>query len=140
MSGGTAYAHGFVGGASFLNGALHPLLVPAHALSLLAFGLMTGQQVYRVLLAILFPATLVAGILMIVSAAFPLEFVPVLLLACAAAAGLLTALARPLLAIVPAAILAIGGLSLIFDSVPSVVSKRDTILALCATALAATLV
>lgn len=138
LSGGAAHAHGFVGGAGFLNGALHPLVVPAHALSLLAFGLMTGQQACRVPLTILFPATLVAGILMIVSAAFPLDLVPMLLLACAAAAGLLTALARPLPVIVPAAILAAGAMALIIDSVPSVISKSETILALGGTIFTAT--
>jgi len=141
LSGGVAHAHDFVEGAGFLNGFLHPLLVPSHALSLLAFGLMTGQQEWphRLFLMKLFPAALVAGILTIVSAAFPLDIVPTILLACGAAAGLLTALARPLPRIVSASILAIGGLSLIFDSVPSVVSKLDTILALSGTTLGATL-
>ena len=43
-------------------------------------------------------------------------------------AGLLTALAQPLPRIIPAIVLVTGGLSLIINSVPAVVSKRDTIL------------
>jgi urease accessory protein len=138
-SGRAVHAHDFVE-AGFWNGVLHPLLVPAHALTLLAFGLMTGQQdnAGRLFLLILFPAVLIAAILMIVSAVFPLDIVPTMLLACGAAAGLITALAKPLPRVIPATILAAGGLTLMFDSVPSVVSKRDTILALTGTALAAT--
>ena len=140
-SSNAAHTHEFIESAGFLNGFLHPLLVPSHALTVLAFGLMTGQQdkPHRLFLAILFPAIILAGILMSMSATFPLDIVPMILLACGAASGLLTALARPLPLIVPAAILATGGLSLIFDSVPSVVSKLDSILALAGTTLGATL-
>jgi hydrogenase/urease accessory protein HupE len=139
-SGKAAQAHDFIEGAGFLNGFLHPLLVPTHALCLLAFGLMTGQQSSRIFLAALFPAALIAGILLIMYAIFPIDMIPAVLLASGAAAGLLTALAQPLPLIIPAAILVAGGLSLIIDSVPSVVSKLDTILALSGTVIAATLV
>jgi urease accessory protein len=140
LSGSAAHAHDFVE-AGFLNGLLHPMLVPAHALTLLAFGLMTGQQdkATRIVLAILFPVAMIAGILMIMFVTFRVEMVPVILLGCGAAAGLLTALAQPLPRIVPAAPLAVGGPALMIESVPSVVSKSDTILALAGTALAATL-
>ncbi len=141
LSGGAAHAHDFVEGAGFLNGLLHPLLAPAHALCLLAFGLMTGQHkmAHRIVLTMAFAAALTAGILMIMFAAFSVDAAPMILLASGAAAGLLTALAQPLPVILPAAILATGGLALIFDSVPSVVSKLDTVLALAGTALGATL-
>ena len=72
-------------------------------------------------------------------ATFPIDLVPAVLLTSGACAGLLTALAQPLPRIVPAAILIAGGLSLIIDSVPSVVFKLDTILALSGTVLAAAL-
>ena len=138
-SGNVAQAHDFIEGAGFLNGFLHPLLVPAHALCLLAFGLMTGQQSSRIFLAALFPMALIGGILLIMYAIFPIDLVPAVLLTSGACAGLLTALARPLPRIVPAVILVAGGLSLIIDSVPSVVSQLDTILALSGTVLAAAL-
>ncbi|MES1155283.1 MAG: HupE/UreJ family protein [Pseudorhodoplanes sp.] len=140
-SGSAAEAHDIVEGVGgFQGGFLHPLLVPAQALTLLAFGLMTGQQAKpsRMLLSALFPAALIAGIALIV-AAYSLTIAQTALLACAAAAGLLTALAQPLLRIVPAVILGAGALSLIFDSVPSVISRLDTIVALCGTALSAAL-
>jgi hydrogenase/urease accessory protein HupE len=140
LSRGDAHAHDFIAGAGFANGFLHPLLVPSHALCLLAFGLMTGQQdrPHRVFLVTLFPVILIAGILMIV-AAYSLTVAQTLLLACGGAAGLLTAFAQPLPRIVSASILAIGGLSLIFDSVPSVVSRLDSVLALSGTAFGAIL-
>ena len=138
-SGQAAQAHDFIEGAGFLNGFLHPLLVPSHALSLLAFGLMTGQQPSRIFLAALFPVALIGGILLIIYAVFPIDLVPLVLLASGAWAGLLTALAQPLPRIVPALILIAGGLALIIDSVPSVVSKLDTLLALAGTVLTATL-
>lgn len=136
-----AHAHDFIEGAGVLNGFLHPLLVPAHALCLLAFGLMTGQQdkFSRMFLTALFPAASIAGILLIMYAVFPIDLVPTVILASGASAGLLTALAQPLPRIIPVIILVAGGLSLIIDSVPAVVSKRDTILALSGTAVAAAL-
>ena len=138
-SGDAAHAHDFIEGAGFLNGFLHPLFVPAHALCLLAFGLMTGQQSSRIFLAALFPLALIVGILLLMYAIFPIDLVPAVLLTSGACAGLLTALAQPLPRVVPAAILIAGGLSLIIDSVPSVVSKLDTIMALSGTVLAAAL-
>lgn len=139
VSASPAQAHDFIEGAGALNGFLHPLLVPAHALCLLAFGLMTGQQSNRIFLTALFPAALIAGILLIMYAVFPIDLVPTVILASGACAGLLTALAQPLPRIIPAIVLVAGGLSLIIDSVPAVVSKRDTILALSGTVVAATL-
>ena len=139
VSANAAQAHDFIEGAGFLNGFLHPLLVPAHALCLVAFGLTTGQQSSRIFLAALFPMALIAGILLIMFAIFPTDLVPAVLLTSGACAGLLTTLAQPLPRVVPAAILIAGGLSLIIDSVPSVVSKLDTILALSGTVLAAAL-
>lgn len=140
LSGSGAHAHEFVE-AGFLNGLLHPLFVPAHALTLLAFGLMAGQQdkAGRIILMILFPLAVIAGIPLIIFGTFRVEMVPAILLGCGAAAGLLTALALPSPRIVPAAPLIIGGPALMVESVPSVVSKSDTILALAGTALAATL-
>lgn len=142
LSASIAQAHDFIEGAGAFNGVLHPLLVPSHALCLLGCGLMCGQQddTGRMILTALFPVTMIAGILLIIYAIFPIDLVPAIVLASGAAAGLLTAWARPLPVIVPALILAAAGLSLIIDSVPSVVSKLDTILALLGTLFTATLV
>jgi urease accessory protein len=139
LSGTAAHAHEFVEGAGFLNGFLHPLFVPAHALCVAAFGLMVGQQNHPFSLSALFLAALIAGMLLIVFAIFPVDMIPIVLLASGAAAGLLTAAAYPLPWIIPAVVLAAGGSALIIDSVPSVVSKTDTILALAGTAFTATL-
>jgi urease accessory protein len=100
---------------------------------------MIGQQSRRISLVALFLATLLAGILVIMFATFPLDMIPTILLACGAAAGLLTALGRSLPWPIPAAILAAGAMALIVDSVPSVISKSETILALGGTTLTATL-
>lgn len=140
LSGATAaHAHEFIAGAGFLNGFLHPLFVPAHTLSVTAFGLMIGQQNRLCSLSALFLAALLAGIMLIMFAIFPIDLLPVILLASGATAGLLTAAAYPLPWIVPAAVLTAGALALIIDSVPAVVSKTDTILALGGTAFTATL-
>lgn len=139
LSGSAAQAHDFIASAGYLNGLLHPLLVPAHTLCLLAFALMAGQQHRPISLAALFLAALLAGIPVIMFGTFSIDIIPVALLACGAAAGLLTALGRPLPWVIPAAILAAGAIALIIDSVPSVVSKRETILALGGTTVTATL-
>ncbi|MCP5157693.1 MAG: HupE/UreJ family protein, partial [Ectothiorhodospiraceae bacterium] len=45
LAGPTAAAHGAFGDAgAFYSGLVHPFMVPAHLLTLLAFGLLVGQQ------------------------------------------------------------------------------------------------
>lgn len=140
LSGSAALAHDVIAGPGYLNGLLHPLLVPAHALCLLAFGLMAGQQNHHLILAWLFLVALLAGIAVVMFGTFPIDMIPVALLACAATAGLLTALGHPLPWGVPTAILAAGAVALIADSVPSIVSQDETIRALRGTAATAIVV
>ena len=98
---------------------------------------MVGQQNHLISLPALFLAALMAGILLIVFAVFPIHMIPIVLLASGAVAGLLTAAAYPLPWVIPAAVLTAGGLCLIIDSVPAVISGA---FALAGTALTATLI
>ena len=93
---GPALAHSPIPGiGGFYNGLLHPLLVPAHLLALVALGLWLGQQalprIERALLA--FSLLLLAGLALAAFAA------PgggqTSLLACALGVGLLVAAAWP---------------------------------------------
>src|SRR5262250_488988 len=69
VAGGPAQAHDVVAGVGgFSGGLLHPLLVPAHALALLALGLALGQQPRWPAGALFFGVGLVAGITLIVAA------------------------------------------------------------------------
>jgi len=105
---------------SFLGGLLHPLALPAHALALLALGLLIAQQSARLLLLAAFVAGLIAGL---VALAFAVAATSAgdILLATAALAGLLVALARPLPMPVSAPLAAIAGVALGLDSPPEVI-------------------
>jgi urease accessory protein len=66
-----ARAHDVASGiGGFYGGLLHPLLVPTHTLALVGLGLCIGQHVsrQRAVLLTLFGVSLVAGVIMIVSA------------------------------------------------------------------------
>src|SRR5262249_62376878 len=95
VAGGPAQAHDGVSGVGGLpGGLLHPLLVPAHALALLALGLALGQQPRWRAGVLLFGVGLVAGITLIV-AAFAIT-ADTAVLAVAAMAGMAVAVGRPL--------------------------------------------
>jgi urease accessory protein len=114
------FAHTPVPGVGgFPGGLLHPLLVPAHALALLALGLLAGQQPPRGRRALfaLFAVGLAAGLGAIVSA-LAVADADIGVLFCAATAGLLVALARPLPLAVIGATAAVTGAAMAFDSVP----------------------
>jgi hydrogenase/urease accessory protein HupE len=67
----SASAHPVIQGVTgFPGGLLHPVLEPAHALSLVALGLMVGQQrgSHRTPLLFAFAAALLAAILLVVFA------------------------------------------------------------------------
>lgn len=136
-----AHAHVVIEGvSSFHGGLLHPLLVPAHALLLVALGLMAGQQSAssrRVLFAVF--AAAAAGAIVAVTFAVAASDVDLIVLAAAGLAGLLAAAGRPLPLILPGALAAPAGGAIILDSVPAIVSTGETLLALAGTALAATL-
>lgn len=137
-SGSPAQAHTVIEGVSgFPGGLLHPLLVPAHALLLLTLGLLAGQQTsaHRRILLPLFSAALIAAIAFI-AAAVALDTHNAILWLCAVG-GVLVALARPLPPLLPAALLVAGAAALMLDSVPGLLSVRDTLMALSGTAVSA---
>lgn len=135
-----AHAHTVIDGVSgFPGGFLHPLLVPAHALLLLTLGLLVGQQsaVRRRRLMPLFPVSLLAAIGLIAAAAAADS--QALILWLCAINGALLALAWRLPPAVPAMLTIAAALALMLDSVPALLSVRDTLLALGGTAVAALL-
>jgi urease accessory protein len=134
-----AHAHSVIEGLnSFQGGLLHPVLEPAHALSLVALGLMVGQQraPHRTPLMFAFAGALIAAILLVVSA-FAVSEAGTVLLASGGLAGLIVAVGRPLPVAVTGSLIVIAGLAVELDSVPAIISMRDTLLALVGTALGA---
>lgn len=122
----------------FLAGLLHPFLVPAHVIALVAVGLMIAQQGPgdRAVLLIVFIAALAGGFVAVVLAVAA-NYALLYLLAASAAAGLLATLGRPLplaLTVTPAAV---TGAAFIFDSVPQDISMSASAAALAASACAA---
>ena len=122
--------------SSLIGGSLHPLAVPAHALALLALGLLIGRQGVgrRVAPFATFVAGMVAGLAAIAFAAGPTSAADVLL-AAAASAGASVALARPLPAPACAALAAIAGVALGLDSPPEVISIAAATVMLIGTAI-----
>ena len=89
---GPAQAHEVFGIGGVAGGLLHPLLVPSHAMTLVALSLLIAQQAQRRdALVALFAAGMIAGLIVIVSA-FALDRTNEAVLAVAAVAGLAVAL------------------------------------------------
>jgi urease accessory protein len=133
-----AQAHTVIEGVSgFPGGLLHPLLVPAHALLLVTLGLLAGAQTaeQRRILMPLFPLALIAAVVLIILA-FAYDSQSTVLWLCALN-GALLALAWPLPLVVPAVLIAAGGIALMLDSVPALLSVQDTLSALSGTAFSA---
>lgn len=138
---GESYAHSPIKGLNhFYNGLLHPLLVPAHLLLLIAAGLLVGQRglkqnemsLYGFLLAASFGLVATRLATPIFVFAGGLERV---LLTCTALTGVLVALRAPL---PRAACLLLGvivGLLIGLDSAQEVLVGRDGVVALMGTAL-----
>jgi len=134
-----ARAHAVVPGiGGFPGGLLHPLLVPAHVLTLIALGLLTGSFPARTqvcLLASFGAGTIVAFAL--IAMAFSAAQAETYVLCLGATMGLVlaTSLAIP----APAAAIVTAAVSgtLIFDSVPPVLSVAETASSLAGTALSA---
>jgi urease accessory protein len=122
----------------FPGGLLHPLLVPAHVLTLIALGLMTGSFPARTqacLIAIFGTGALVAFAL--IAMAYSATQAETFVLCLGAAIGLVLAanlaIPAPAAAIVTAAV---SG-TLIFDSVPPALSVAETATSLTGTTLSA---
>jgi len=134
------WAHTVIPGIEgFPGGLLHPLLVPAHALTLIGLGLMAGTLARRteLLLLAIFAAGTLAAFALVALACSAMQ-AENLVLCLGAAIGVLLAsnLAPPApVAIVVTIAVAIA---VIFDSVPPVLTISGTALALTGTALAAT--
>ena len=124
--------------SGFAGGMLHPLIVPAHALSLLAVGLLIGQQNpgRRLIPFMLFGAGLAAG-LAAIALAVRQTFALSILLAATGTSASLVALARPLPALLCAAPAAVTGLALGLDLPPQVISLVQAIHMLIGTGLGA---
>jgi urease accessory protein len=127
--------------SSMIEGLLHPLAVPAHALAVLALGLLIGRQpVGRrpVMLTAAFAAGMIAGVAAIILAAQQAAAGDALLAATAAAAALV-ALAKPLPSWPCAALALVIGLALALDSPPQSISIAVATVTLAGTALGACL-
>jgi urease accessory protein len=133
-----AHAHNVVGVGGFYGGLLHPLLVPAHALAIVALGLLASQQTpahSRGLVA-LFGLALMAGVVVIVLA-FAADDPDLAVLAVAALAGIGVAIAAPLPVLVTGPLVAVAGIAIMLDSVPQEISMLATFLAVTGTAIVA---
>jgi urease accessory protein len=121
---------------SFAGGMLHPLLVPAHVMALLALALLIGQQSWSRAVPAITVLAVLSGL-----GAIALAYVPTRadegLLAATAIAGLLIALARPMPQAVGMALAAAIGFPLALGSPPEAISLRDANLALLGTAIGA---
>ncbi|MGF1594698.1 MAG: HupE/UreJ family protein [Kiloniellaceae bacterium] len=133
---GPALAHTPIAGiGSFYNGLLHPVLVPAHLLILVATGLLLGQQ--ATVLSRWGWGTFVAAFWIGLAAGqLVIPTVPAAaLLVVALTAGLLVAFRRPIGLPALAGLAALGGFGMGLDSLPGSVSGRDTSLTLAGTAI-----
>jgi urease accessory protein len=124
--------------SGLVGGLLHPLALPAHALALLALGLLIGRQRagQRLPLFAAFVAALAAGL---TALAFALGQTPAadVLLAVAGLTGLLVALARPLPVAAGALLAAVAGAALGLDSPPEAISIAVATATLIGTGLGA---
>lgn len=135
---GPAHAHAVIQGLNgFQGGLVHPVLVPTHALSLVALGLLVGQQrkAHRTPLILGFAAALALAIAFI-AAAYSFETNAVIL-AVALVSGLAVAVGRPLPLIATVIPVAVGAFAIEFDSVPQLVSHKETLIVLAGTAIGA---
>ncbi len=139
MAPASAFAHTIIPGVSgFEGGLLHPLLVPSHALCMVALSLLLAlRPAGERHAAIATFASALAGAIALVTLAFQTDYAEITLLAVAAICGVFAAARAmlPLLAIVFLA--ALGALALQFDSVPASISISETLLTLCGAALSA---
>jgi len=122
--------------SAFLNGLLHPLVIAAHLLALVALGLLIGQQRRPLLTWAVFVAGLAAGLAAIAFAIGETAALDVLL-ATTALAGVLVAIARPLPMLLPITLAGIAGAALGLDSPPEAISIGVAVAMLVGTAISA---
>ncbi len=124
---GAARAHPTIAGADgFTGGLLHPFFVPAHALAIVATGLMIARQTQHWLLRAAFVFGLMAGSFAIANAYVP-TLADVALLVLAFVAGAVVALGKPLPALLSGLLaVALGG-AIALDSPPDAMTVRKAI-------------
>ena len=134
-----AVAHPPVFGiGGFPGGLLHPLFVLPHVMSIIALGLLIGRQARPALSILAFVGGLAAGCIAIAMAYGSIHST-LYVLALAVVIGLLIALARPLPLLVCAALSAVAGFAIAFDSPPDAITINEAILMQLGTFLAASL-
>jgi len=120
----------------FSGGVLHPMLVPAHAMAIVALALLIAPQRHWIREAMAFAVGLMAGL-----GAIALAYVPTsaenALLVLAAALGLLVAWARPLPWMAVALLGAATGCAIGLDSPPESISVAEANRTLLGTVLSA---
>lgn len=116
LLGGTAQAHSPIPGVGvFYNGMLHPLLLPAHALVLVAVGLLCGQHAPRVSRAALPAFALALGAGLALPPPLSAPDAAIFLLGLGALAGAAVALGAPLRPLMTL-LAAVAGLAVGLDS------------------------
>ena len=116
----------FAGADGFAGGLLHPFFVLAHALAILASGLMIAQQTRHWRLRLAFVVGLVAGFGAIANAYVP-TLADVGLLVLALVAGVIVALARPMPPMLSGLLAAAVGGVIALDSPPEAMTVRTAI-------------
>jgi len=124
----------------FFGGLLHPLWVPAHALSLCGLGLLIGMQMPRWSRAVTlgYIAALAVGLGVMTLGIVP-RWIGEGLLVAAAVSGALVALGRSLPEVLGVAVASATGIAVALDSPPEVVSLREANLMLIGTGVGAVL-
>jgi urease accessory protein len=134
-----ALAHVAIEGVGgFWGGLLHPLLVPTHALALVALGLFVGQQRECRIPCAVFIVALVAGLAAIASAVGATPAATVLFTS-TMLAGVLVAVGRLLPAPIGWALAAVTGVSVGLDSPPQAITIAEGNAMLAGTAVGALL-
>ena len=128
-----------LGIGGFPGGLIHPLFVPAHAMAVVALGLLIGQQAAWTRLAVAsFIVGTAAGLAVMTLGVVPM-WMNELVLGGALIAGLLVALARPVPETLGCVLTALLGFCIALDSPPEAVSLSEANLMLVGTGLGAAL-
>jgi urease accessory protein len=135
-----AYAHEIIPGVTgFPGGLLHPVLVPAHLMTLIGLALLAGGSKSRPVAALVFAVALIGGLGAIAFGTGETR-APLVLLGVAAICGLLVAAALPIPRLIVWLIAAVAGVAIGLDSPPDVISIRMAYVIMLGTWLGAVLV
>jgi urease accessory protein len=125
-------------GDALVSGLLHPLLVPAHALALLALALLIGQQQNRPVPSVIFMLALAGGLAAITRGVAQTAALDVLL-ASSMVTGALVALAYPLPSLVCSMLAGVVGAAIGLDSPPQAISLTAATVTLIGTGIGGSL-